>query len=326
MQNLTEIDRNALENLRTYLRIPSVHPDVNYEPCVQLLKTLAEDIGLEFTVLRTKSDKPNVIITWLGSDTSLTSVMLNSHMDVVPASEGEWSYKPFNADIDENGNIYARGAQDVKSQGVQYLEAIRRLKLKKVQPKRNVHVTFVCDEEIGGEFGMKSLIKSDEFRKLRVGFAIDEAGVAEGETITVHQAERRVWVFKVNCIGSSGHGSVFVVNNAAEKVQSFLDNLYKFRTLQKVKNYEATTINLTKITGGYHSNVVPAKFSMVIDARIPNENFDEFEQLINRWCKEAGDGVTVKITLKIRIPVLRNLTIRICFGLRFKKPQKNSSV
>lgn len=54
----------------------------------------------------------------------------------------KWDYPPFEAKKDKNGNIYARGAQDMKCITIQHLEAIRRLK--KCGPlKRTVHLSFV---------------------------------------------------------------------------------------------------------------------------------------------------------------------------------------
>lgn len=45
--------------------------------------------------------------------------------------------------MDEDGNIYARGAQDTKNVAIQYLEAIRRLILNGQKNKRNVYISFV---------------------------------------------------------------------------------------------------------------------------------------------------------------------------------------
>lgn len=45
--------------------------------------------------------------------------------------------------MDEHGNIYARGAQDMKCVSIQYLEALRRLKKDNVTLRRTVHVSFV---------------------------------------------------------------------------------------------------------------------------------------------------------------------------------------
>ena len=45
--------------------------------------------------------------------------------------------------MDEDGNIFARGAQDMKSVAIQYLEAIRRLILNGQKNKRTVYLSFV---------------------------------------------------------------------------------------------------------------------------------------------------------------------------------------
>lgn len=54
----------------------------------------------------------------------------------------KWTYDPFLAYKDEQGNIYARGAQDMKCVGIQYLEAIRRLKNNNLTLDRTIHVSF----------------------------------------------------------------------------------------------------------------------------------------------------------------------------------------
>lgn len=43
----------------------------------------------------------------------------------------------------ENGKIYARGTQDMKSVGIQYLEAVRYLKEEGQRFKRTIHLSFV---------------------------------------------------------------------------------------------------------------------------------------------------------------------------------------
>jgi aminoacylase len=58
----------------------------------------------------------------------------------------KWKYGPFSADKDANGNIYARGSQDMKCVGIQYLEAIRRLKKAGVKLSRTLHISFVPGE------------------------------------------------------------------------------------------------------------------------------------------------------------------------------------
>lgn len=113
---------------------------------MKFLKKLATDLDLEVSVLYPiNEDNPVVMMKWEGSRSDLPSILLNSHMDVVPATEKFWTYPPFDAKIDAaNGDIYARGAQNMKSIGMQYLAAIRALKRKGInQLKRTIHILFV---------------------------------------------------------------------------------------------------------------------------------------------------------------------------------------
>ena len=79
-------------------------------------------------------------MTWEGEDPSLPSLLLNSHTDVVPVFPESWKHDPFAAVKEENGDIYARGTQDMKSVGIQHIEAIKRLKASGVRLKRTVHL------------------------------------------------------------------------------------------------------------------------------------------------------------------------------------------
>lgn len=134
---------------------------------------------------------PVVIVTWTGLKPELPSIMLNSHTDVVPVDESRWTHPPFAAYIDEEGRIFARGSQDMKSTGMQYLAAIRCLKQEGKRLQRTIHVTYVPDEEIGSEFGMKAFVKSAEFKALNVGFVLDESCAFPLNNMLVFYAERR---------------------------------------------------------------------------------------------------------------------------------------
>ena len=82
-------------------------------------------------------------MTWLGRNPALSSIMLNSHIDVVPVFPEHWETGPFEAYKRPNGDIVARGSQDMKCVGMWYLEAIRLLKKEGVALPRTLHVTFV---------------------------------------------------------------------------------------------------------------------------------------------------------------------------------------
>jgi aminoacylase len=93
---------------------------------------------------------------------------------VVPVFEEFWTHKPFAADIDDDGKIFARGSQDMKCVGMQFLAAVRFFKRNGVQFKRTLHLTFVPEEEIGGVDGMREFVHMDGFKSLNAGFSLDE--------------------------------------------------------------------------------------------------------------------------------------------------------
>lgn len=152
--------------------------------------------------------KPIVVMTIKGADPSLKSLLLNSHADVVPVTESKWTYPPFEARV-VDGKIYARGSQDMKSVGMGYYEAIRRLRCKGHVFKRTIHLCYVPDEEIGGVDGMKRFVETDEFKALNVGFALDEGIPSPFPSFLIFNGERAPW-----CIGR-GLASASVPNLSA---------------------------------------------------------------------------------------------------------------
>ncbi|KAI3921878.1 hypothetical protein MKX01_005567, partial [Papaver californicum] len=62
----------------------------------------------------------------------------------------------------------------MKCVGLQYLEAIRRLKGFGFQPKLTVNLSFMPDEEIGGHDGAEKFAESEKFKKMNVGIVLDE--------------------------------------------------------------------------------------------------------------------------------------------------------
>uniref|UniRef100_A0A5F8H2R5 N-acyl-aliphatic-L-amino acid amidohydrolase n=1 Tax=Monodelphis domestica TaxID=13616 RepID=A0A5F8H2R5_MONDO len=204
---------------RQYLRIRTVQPEPNYvDEVVLFLEKIASDLGLDCQKVEVAPGRVVTILTWQGTDPRLQSLVLNSHTDVVPVFEEHWSHDPFEAFKDPQGNIYARGAQDMKCVGIQYLEAIRRLKGEGKRLPRTIHLTFVPDEEIGGHKGMELFVKRPEFQALRAGFALDEGLASPTETFVVFYSERSPWWLRITSSGNPGHGSRFIENTAAEKL------------------------------------------------------------------------------------------------------------
>ena len=166
-----------------------------------------------------------VIMTIPGSRPELPAIMLYSHTDVVPTFREFWTHDPYSAFKDEQGNIFARGAQDMKCVGVQYMEALRNWFAKGVkQWTRTIHIVWGPDEEIGHINGMKGFAVTEEFKKLNIDFALDEGIATEDDVYKIFYAERIPWWVKVTLPGNPGHGSKFIEQTAVEKLVRIINN------------------------------------------------------------------------------------------------------
>ena len=292
----------AVEKFQRYLRIKSVHPNPDYESVVKFLVDYAEELDIDAKCFKvSENGKVVVVMTVPGKDPTLPSIMLNSHTDVVPVYLESWTHDPWAANITESGNIYARGTQDMKSVGIQYLEALRILKAKKQSLERTIHVTFVPDEEIGGIEGMKAFLCLPEFKALNVGLALDEGLANPQNKYSLFYGERSPWWVRVKCEGNPGHGSRFIQNTAAEKLQKVIKSFLDFRHSEEERLNKSscmflgdvTSVNMTMLEGGVQPNVVPKEFNATFDIRIPPAvDMPALERKIADWCANAGEGVT----------------------------------
>lgn len=247
-------------------------------PCVKFLEKLATDLELAVSVFYpVDAENPLVLMTLKGSKPELPSILLHSHVDVVPVFEEFWTKPPFGASIDSKGNIYARGAQDMKPVGMQYLGAIRALKRKGIkQLKRTVHLTYSPDEETGSEKGFGQFLKTNDFKGLNVGFSLDEGYPSATNNLDVYYADKRYWTIVVTARGHSGHSSLPFNDTASDKLNYVINKFLEFRRDELKKMNELgysianiTVINLTILNGGKKVNIVPPEMSATFNLRIP---------------------------------------------------------
>ncbi|XP_034022356.1 aminoacylase-1-like isoform X1 [Thalassophryne amazonica] len=306
-QTSSEGEDPSVSLFREYLRVKTVHPQPDYDGALGFLNRMAKELELPMKTHEICPDRVVSIMTWEGTKPSLKSILLNSHTDVVPVFQEHWKYDAFSAFKDAEGNIFARGSQDMKCITIQYIQAIRRLKAEGRKLMRTVHLMFVPDEEVGGHKGMEAFVNYPEFQKLNVGFALDEGLANPTEAFTVFYGERNPWWITVHCPGSPGHGSRFVENTAAEKMRKVINSFLDFREKEKHRLNtsecftlgDVTTVNMTMVHGGVAYNVIPPKMDVSFDLRIPpTVNLQEFEEQISRWCQEAGEGITYEFAQK----------------------------
>jgi acetylornithine deacetylase/succinyl-diaminopimelate desuccinylase-like protein len=156
-----------LEELKEYLRIPSISTDPAYakdvDRCADWLLAKMADAGLEAEKIET-SGHPLVYGEWLGAEGKPT-VLFYGHYDVQPVDPVDlWRHPPFEP-TEEGENLVARGATDDKGQSFAHLKAVATLLAERGELPVNVKFIVEGEEESGGE-AIETFVDEDAGRRL----------------------------------------------------------------------------------------------------------------------------------------------------------------
>ncbi|GAB4853000.1 hypothetical protein Ancab_017189 [Ancistrocladus abbreviatus] len=293
---------SIISRFQQYLRINTAQPTPNYYEAADFIISQAKSLSLEHQTLEFVKDKPLILLKWPGKNLNLPSILLNSHTDVVPVESHKWAHPPFGAHIDSDGNIYARGSQDMKCVGLQYLEAIRKLKDSGYEPTRTVYLLFVPDEEIGGHDGAEKFAESDVFEKMNVGILLDEGLASPNENYRAFYAERSPWWLVIKARGAPGHGAKLYDNSAMENLLKSIEIVRRFRASQfdMVKaglkaEGDVVSVNMVFLKAGTPSptgfvmNLQPSEAEAGFDVRVPPTAFQESleKRIAEEWAPAA---------------------------------------
>ena len=143
-----------LEELKEYLRIPSISTDPQYRDdvlrCADFVVDQMRAAGLEARRIDSDAGYPLVYGEWLGAPGKPT-VLFYGHYDVQPADPLElWDNPPFEPTV-VGDELVARGATDDKGQSFAHLKAVAATLAERGSLPINVKFIIEGEEESGGE-------------------------------------------------------------------------------------------------------------------------------------------------------------------------------
>ena len=251
----------------------------------------------EFEVDEAFIDGIGNVVGLINGDETGTNVMLNGHLDIVPAGNIEnWhGFDPFGGAIDDNGNIRGRGAADLKgglSAQLYTMKLLKALKDKGLKPRGNLIFSAVVHEEAAEMFGMEYLCKKTlPKRNLNIDFVI----LCEPTGLNVVLGQRGKVELVVKTKGRTAHSSIPKAGiNALEKMVPVLDHIFNNMsnriTSHKLLGESSITVtNLVCKPGAL--SIIPDECEISIDRRyMPDQTIDdllkEFEILFAELKKE----------------------------------------
>jgi acetylornithine deacetylase len=137
------------------------------------------------------------VVGVMGEDSGGRSLIFNGHVDVVPiGAEANWHYPPWQGTI-ANGNVYGRGALDMKGGLCCALFAAKALHDAGVRLKGKLIIESVIGEEDGGVGTLAAVMR---------GYQADGAIIMEPTELIVAPAQAGALNFRVTVPGYAAHG------------------------------------------------------------------------------------------------------------------------
>jgi len=220
-----------LEELKTLLSIPSISTLPEHEEDItrtaEWIAARLRSMGFENVALMPTARHPVVYGEWLQAGPDAPTLLVYGHYDVQPVDPlDEWESDPFDPVLRE-GNLYARGASDMKGQLMAHLHAIEALQQTSGLP---VNFKFMVEgeEEIGSPSLADYIQANKELLKADLCLNTDSGILAEDQpALTV--ALRGLTYFEIRLHGQRAdlHSGTFggVIDNPAQVLARLLTGM-----------------------------------------------------------------------------------------------------
>jgi carboxypeptidase PM20D1 len=215
----------ALERLSGSISFPTVSHVDSSEVDFTVFEALFDYLAQSFPLFHRHCELERVntyalLYRWRAGDTAasnLKPLLFCAHTDVVPVAggtEADWTHPPFSGAI-ADGCIWGRGAFDMKSHLLAYLEATETLLQSGFTPQRDIYFAFGFDEEVGGRNGAACIAQHLEEQGIEFELVLDEGGLVVTGTIqgvaspvaVIGVAEKGQANYQISFTGDGGHSS-----------------------------------------------------------------------------------------------------------------------
>jgi acetylornithine deacetylase/succinyl-diaminopimelate desuccinylase-like protein len=220
------------ELLQELLRVDTTNPPGNETAAAELLRDYLDASGVRCELYAKEPDRANLVARIPGRGDG-PRLMLLSHTDVVLADANEWKLHPFAGELSD-GEVWGRGALDMKSQVAASAVAIASLAREGFEPHGDLIFAATADEEVGVDVGLSWLCREHP-EAVRCEYALNEGAGDRlelgGRTFYIcATAEKLTAPFRLRVRGRSGHASMpAIADNALVKAAPLVERLAALR-------------------------------------------------------------------------------------------------
>jgi acetylornithine deacetylase/succinyl-diaminopimelate desuccinylase-like protein len=226
------------EVLQGLIRVDTTNPPGNETGAAELLRGYLEDNGVACELYARVPERANLVARIPGRGDG-PRLLLLSHTDVVLADASEWAADPFGGEL-RDGEVWGRGALDMKGQVAASAVAIASLAREGFEPAGDLIFAATADEEVGAGFGAQWLCE-EQPDAIRCDYCINEGG---GDRIDLggkayyvcSTAEKMSAPFRLRVTGRSGHASMpAIADNALVKAAPLIEALGAYQPERRLE-------------------------------------------------------------------------------------------
>jgi len=228
---LTDAQRQELEDdvvklCQELIQIPSVNfgeGKGDEKAAAEYVAAKMKEVGIESKIYESATNRCSVVARIEGRDKSKPGLVVNGHLDVVPANAADWSVDPFSGVI-KDGCIWGRGAVDMKNMDAMILAVVRLWAKHNYQPERTIVIVFFADEEAGGIYGSRWMAEKHPEVFAGCSETISEVGgfsltLLSGKRVyAIEASQKGIEWMKLTAEGVAGHGSMVNDANAVTRL------------------------------------------------------------------------------------------------------------
>ena len=215
-----ELEEDVVKLCQELIQIPSVNfgeGKGDEKAAAEYVAAKMKEVGIASKIYESAPNRCSVVARIEGRDKSKPGLVVNGHLDVVPANAADWSVDPFSGAI-KDGCIWGRGAVDMKNMDAMILAVIRLWAKHNYQPERTIVIVFFADEEAGGIYGSRWMAEKHPEVFAGCSETVSEVGgfsltLLSGKRVyAIEASQKGIEWMKLTAEGVAGHGSM--VNNA----------------------------------------------------------------------------------------------------------------
>ena len=274
---MTQKLTDPAEVLATLIRCPSVTPHEG--GALTAMETMLKPMG--FVVERpvfSDDNTPDIENLYARASGNGPHLMFAGHTDVVPVGdEGSWTHPPFSAAI-ANGEMYGRGAVDMKGGIACFIAAFARHTEKHGKPKGSVSFLITGDEEGPAINGSVKLLewaaaKGEKWDASIVGEPTNPDAI--GDMIKI--GRRGSLSGTIIVYGKQGHAAYpQLADNPVRGIMQLLDGLMYPAFDRGTKDFQPSNLEVTTVDVGNPAvNVIPARATASFNIRFNDTWTDE---------------------------------------------------